>query len=112
MKDKLALFCDIDVNAVIQNRNAASIYQVPLMMHEEGLDRIVMEKLKLQAGEADLTEWTAMVEKIMNPTQKVTIAMVGKYVALQDAYMSVSEALRHAGIANSAAIDIRWVNAE
>ncbi|NCB75705.1 MAG: CTP synthase [Negativicutes bacterium] len=112
MKDKLALFCDIDVNAVIQNRNAASIYQVPLMMHEEGLDRIVMEKLKLQAGEADLTEWTAMVEKIMTPTQKVTIAMVGKYVALQDAYMSVSEALRHAGIANSAAIDIRWVNAE
>ena len=112
MKEKLALFCDIDVNAVIQNQTAASIYQVPLMLEEEGLDRIVMEKLKLEAGPADMSEWKRMVEKIINPDRTARIAIVGKYVALHDAYMSVSESLRHAGIANNAAIDIKWVNAE
>ena len=112
MKDKIALFCDIDVNAVIQNRNASSIYQLPLMMQEEGLDRIVLEKLNLQSDEADMADWRKMVDKILCPSDSVTIAIVGKYVALQDAYMSVSESLRHAGIANDAAINIKWVNAE
>lgn len=112
LKEKLALFCDIDVNAVIQNRNAASIYQVPLLLEEEGLDRIVLEKLNLPAGTADMTEWRKMVDKILYPSKSVRIAIVGKYVQLQDAYMSVSEALRHAGIANDAAIQIKWVNAE
>ncbi|MDU4961215.1 MAG: CTP synthase [Sporomusaceae bacterium] len=112
MKDKIALFCDIDAKAVIQNKNAASIYQVPLMLAEEGLDRIAMEKLGLGDGAGDISGWREMVNKIMNPATKVTIAIVGKYVALQDAYLSVSEALRHAGIANSAAIAIKWVNAE
>ncbi|MEG6586214.1 CTP synthase [Dendrosporobacter sp. 1207_IL3150] len=112
MRDKLALFCDIDANAVIQNKNAASIYQVPLMMQEEGLDRIVMDKLKLEAVDGDMVEWRAMVDKIINPAHSVTIAMVGKYVALQDAYMSVSESLRHAGIANNTAINIKWINSE
>ncbi|WP_346353676.1 CTP synthase [Azotosporobacter soli] len=112
MKDKLALFCDIDVNAVIQNKTAASIYQVPLMMQEEGLDRIVMDKLNLKAGEADMTEWKAMVDKIVNPEHEVKVAVVGKYVALPDAYMSVTESLRHAGIANSTAVSIKWINAE
>lgn len=112
MRDKLALFCDIDADAVIQNKNAASIYQVPLMMQEEGLDRIVLEKLNLQANESDMTEWRQMVEKITCPSKEVTIAIVGKYVALQDAYMSVSESLRHAGIAADSAINIKWVNAE
>jgi CTP synthase len=112
MRDKLALFCDIDINAVIQNKNAASIYQVPLMLEEEGLDRIVLEKLGLKNGKPDMSEWQALVNKILCPSKSVTIAIVGKYVALQDAYMSVSESLRHAGIANDAAINIRWVNAE
>ncbi|EAX46712.1 CTP synthase [Thermosinus carboxydivorans Nor1] len=112
LKEKLALFCDIDVNAVIQNRNAASIYQVPLLLEEEGLDRIVLEKLNLPAGTADMTEWRKMVDKILYPSKSVRIAIVGKYVQLQDAYMSVSEALRHAGIANDAAIQIKWVNAQ
>ncbi len=112
MRDKLALFCDIDVKAVIQNKNVASIYQVPLMLEEEGLDKIVLEKLNLKNGRPDMSEWQAMVEKILHPQSAVTIAIVGKYVALQDAYMSVSEALRHAGIANDAAIQIKWVNAE
>ncbi len=112
MREKLALFCDIDLNAVIQNKNVASIYQVPLMLEEEGLDKIVLAKLGLKNGRPDLSEWQAMVNKILNPAKSVCIAIVGKYVALQDAYMSVSEALRHAGIANDAAINIRWVNAE
>jgi CTP synthase len=112
MREKLALFCDIDLNAVIQNKNVASIYQVPLMLEEEGLDKIVLEKLGLKNGRPDLSEWKAMVKKILQPPQSVCIAIVGKYVALQDAYMSVSEALRHGGIANDTAINIKWVNAE
>lgn len=112
MKEKLALFCDIDADAVIQNKNAQSIYQVPMMLANEGLDKIVLEKLNLQTGSPDMQEWEAMVKRIVAPTAAVTIAIVGKYVALQDAYMSVAEALRHGGIANDTAINIRWVNAE
>ena len=112
MKEKLALFCDIDVNAVIQNQTASSIYQVPLMLQQQGLDTIIMEKLKLEPAPLDMTEWNEMVDKILHPEKTVRIAIVGKYVELQDAYMSVSESLRHAGIANSAAIDIHWVQAE
>ena len=113
MKEKLALFCDIDYEAVIQNRTAASIYQVPLMLEEEGLDRIVLEKLGLEEGEKDMAEWRAMVKKIeQSKPHAVTIAIVGKYVELQDAYMSVTESVRHAGIAHDAGVDIRWVNAE
>ncbi len=113
MKEKLALFCDIDYEAVIQNRTAASIYQVPLMLEEEGLDRIVLEKLGLEEGQKDMAEWRAMVKKIeQSKPHAVTIAIVGKYVELQDAYMSVTESVRHAGIAHNAGVDIRWVNAE
>lgn len=112
MREKLALFCDIDVDAVIQNKNVATIYQVPLMMQEEGLDYIALEKLNLKVSEADMADWSAMVDKILHPSRSVTIAIVGKYVALQDAYMSVAESLRHAGIANDTAINIKWVNAE
>ena len=93
MREKLALFCDIDGDAVIQNKNASSIYQVPLMLQNEGLDRIAMEKLNIQDGGADMVEWKNMVDKIDNLEHSVRIAIVGKYVALQDAYMSVSEAL-------------------
>ena len=102
MKEKLALFCDVDADAVIQNRTASTIYQVPLIMQEEGLDKIVLEKLKMDYGPADMTEWAKLVDKINHPSRDVTIAMVGKYVELQDAYISVSESLHHAGIANDA----------
>ncbi len=112
MREKMALFCDIDLEAVIQNRTVQSIYQVPLVLQEEGLDRIVLEKLNLQAGEEDMTQWKAMVEQILHPVKSVTIAIVGKYVALPDAYMSVTEALRHAGIPHGAAVQIKWVDAE
>lgn len=112
MKDKLALFCDVDANAVIQNRTASTIYQVPLMMQAEGLDTIVLEKLNMQAGPANMTEWAEMVDKINHPAKKVTVAVVGKYVELPDAYISVTESLHHAGIANDTDVNIKWVNAE
>lgn len=112
MKEKLALFCDIDIDAVIQNKTADSIYQVPLMLEEEGLDRIVLEKLHINAPSADMTEWRKMLNRVVSLTKCVTIAIVGKYVSLQDAYMSVAESLRHAGFAQNAAIKIKWIDAE
>lgn len=112
MKEKLALFCDVDAEAVIQNRTASTIYQVPLMMQEEGLDTIVLEKLHMDYGPADMTEWAKMVDKINNPSKKVKVAVVGKYVELPDAYISVAEALHHAGITNDADVEIKFVNAE
>ena len=112
MKEKLALFCDVDANAVIQNKTASTIYQVPLMMQEEGLDKIVLEKLNMDYGPADMTEWAKMVDIINHPENDITIAMVGKYVELPDAYISVTEALHHAGIANSTDVKIKWVNSE
>ncbi len=112
MKEKIALFCDVDANAVIENRTASTIYEVPLMMQQENLDKIVLEKLHMDFGPADMTEWEKMVYKITHPQKKVKIAVVGKYVELPDAYISVTEALHHAGIANEAAVKIQWVNAE
>lgn len=112
MKEKLALFCDVDADAVIENRTASTIYQVPLMMQEEGLDAIVLEKLGMAYGPADMREWAEMVEKINHPRRDVEVAVVGKYVELPDAYISVTEALHHAGIANDADVRIRWVNSE
>ena len=112
MKRKIALFCDVDESAVIQNLTAKSIYEVPLMMREEGLDRIVLDKLNMNLSPAKMTEWEKMVYKIHHPERKVKIAVVGKYVELPDAYISVTEALHHAGISNSAAVKIHWVNAE
>ena len=112
MKEKLALFCDVDVNAVIENRTASTIYEVPLMMQREGLDRIVLEKLKMDYSPANMEEWEKMVYKINHPSKKVKVAVVGKYVALPDAYMSVTEALHHAGIANDTEVRIHWVNSE
>lgn len=112
MEEKLALFCDIDKEAVIQAVDAASIYEVPLMLEKEGLDDIVIERLQLNCGQANLSEWKEIVEKIKNPTGAVNIAIVGKYVELPDAYMSVAEALRHAGLYYQHSVDIIWVSAE
>ncbi|MBW7650463.1 CTP synthase [Anoxybacillus sp. ST4] len=112
MKDKIALFCDIDPKAVIEARDADTLYAVPLMLQEQKLDQIVCEHLKLNCNEADMTEWIALVEKVRNLSNKTTIALVGKYVELQDAYISVVEALRHAGYAFDTDVDIRWINSE
>lgn len=112
MKEKLALFCDIDREAIIQMVDAKSIYEVPLNILEEGMDDIVLKILGLEAPPADMTEWKAMVDRIHNPKCETEIAIVGKYVELPDAYLSVAEALRHAGIEHLARVKIRWVNSE
>ncbi|EEG77596.1 CTP synthase [Dethiobacter alkaliphilus] len=112
MKDKLALFCDIDPQAVIENTDLDTIYEVPLKMNAEGLDDIVVRKLGLPQAHYDLTEWKDLVAKIKNLQKKVTIGLVGKYVALKDAYLSVAESLLHAGFENGCDVDIRWIQAE
>ena len=112
LREKIALFCDTEKEAVIENTDADSIYEVPLLLREEGLDVITCQRIGLKCGEPDMTAWEEMVEKLKNPTSSVNIALVGKYVQLQDAYLSVSESLRHAGIANNCHIDIQWIQAD
>lgn len=112
MKKKMALFCDVDLDAVIENPTASTIYEVPLIMQKEGLDKIVLQKLKMDYSPANMEEWERMVYKIKNPKQRLKVAVVGKYVELPDAYISVTEALHHAGIANETDVKITWVNAE
>ncbi|MFC5450435.1 CTP synthase [Paenibacillus aestuarii] len=112
MKRKLALFCDIDPAAVIECKDAETLYEVPMMLREQGLDDYVVKHLKLQTNEPNMAEWESLVRKVKSLTQKTEIAIVGKYVALHDAYLSIVEALGHAGIDNDSEISIRWVNAE
>lgn len=113
MREKMAMFCDVDPDAVIQNLTARSIYEVPMLMEEQGLDTIVLRKLEMEDKPKDMQGWHDMVARILKKyDKKVTIAVVGKYVALQDAYISITESLRHAEVANEAELDIHWVNAE
>ncbi|KAI3348023.1 CTP synthase [Clostridium botulinum] len=112
IKAKIGLFCNIDGNSVIQNLDADNLYEVPLMLHEEGLDNLVCEKLHLGCKDIDNYEWALMVKKIKSLKEKVEIALVGKYVELHDAYISVVESLNHGGYANNTKVEIRWVNAE
>ena len=113
MREKMAMFCDVDPDAVIQNLTAKSIYEVPMLMEEQGLDTIVLRKLEMEDKPKDMQGWHDMVARILKKyDKKVTIAVVGKYVALQDAYISITESLRHAAVANEAELDIHWVNAE
>jgi CTP synthase len=112
MKDKLALFCDIDQKAVIEARDADTLYAVPLELQEQNMDQIVCDHLKLITQEADMTEWKALVDKVTHLSGKTKIALVGKYVELQDAYISVVEALKHAGYAFDADIEVKWINSE
>ncbi len=109
---KISLFCNVEPDCVIQNMTASCLYEVPLLLAKEGLDRVVCRKLGLDVPEPDLTEWTAMVERIKNAANNVTIALVGKYIQLHDAYLSVVEALSHAGTANDTVVSIRWVDSE
>ena len=113
MREKMAMFCDVDPEAVIQNLTARSIYEVPMLMEEQGLDTIVLRKLEMEDKPKNMQGWHDMVARILKKyDKKVTIAVVGKYVALQDAYISITESLRHAAVANEAELDIHWVNAE
>lgn len=112
LKDKIALFCNVPGSHVLQNLNANSIYEVPLMMEEEHLAQAVCDCLHLPCGEPDLTEWKDMVDRLQHPDKKVEIALVGKYTQLHDAYLSVVEALHHGGIENRTEVSIRWVDSE
>ncbi|QXM06753.1 CTP synthase [Crassaminicella indica] len=112
VKDKISLFCNVDKGNVIQNMDVETIYEVPLMLEKEGLAEIVCERLSLNCSEPDLKEWKTMVEKEKNLKNKVKIALVGKYVELHDAYLSVAESLKHAGIDNNTKVEIDWVQSE
>jgi len=107
--DKIALFCDVDKEAVIPMVTARNLYEVPLMIEDSGLTDYIIKKLKLKAGEADLRSWRKMVKDIERPKEPLKIAIVGKYVELHDAYMSVKEALTHAATAHDREVDIEWV---
>ncbi len=112
LKEKIALFCNVEPEAVIQNYDAETIYEVPLILKEEGLDEIVAQKLGIDGNHSDMTEWEAIVRKMKNPSRNVKIALVGKYIELHDAYLSVVESLCHGGIPNDAKVEIQWVHSE
>lgn len=112
MKEKIALFCDVDVDAIIENRTAQSIYEVPLMMQHEGLDKIVLRKLQLEDKPLDMSDWEHMVDRMLHPQGELEVALVGKYVSLHDAYLSVVESLDHAGYAFNRKVNIRWIDSE
>ncbi|MBQ7463453.1 MAG: CTP synthase [Lachnospiraceae bacterium] len=112
MREKIALFCNVKPENVLQNLDASLLYEVPLMLEDENLAGAVCEVLDLPQVKPDLTAWRKLVEDHKNPLHRVTIAIVGKYVALHDAYLSVAEALRHGGIANRTEVSIKWIESE
>ncbi len=112
IKDKIALFCNVKKDCVIENLTLNSLYEAPIMLHENGLDKVVCRELKLTDAEPDLTEWKNMLVKLRNCEKTVRIAIVGKYVKLHDAYLSVREALYHAGYENGANVDVMWIDSE
>lgn len=112
LKDKIALFCNVPSNRVLQNLDVEYLYEAPLALEKEQLAQVACDCLRLDCPEPDLADWERMVEDLRHPTDEVTIALVGKYVSLHDAYISVVEALKHGGIANHATIHIKWVDSE
>lgn len=112
LKDKIALFCNVPSNHVLQNLDVEYLYEAPLAMEKEQLAQVACECLKLDCPEPDLSDWRAMVDSLKAPTGETTIALVGKYVQLHDAYISVVEALKHGGISAAATVNIKWVDSE
>lgn len=112
IKEKISLFCNIPVSHVLQNIDAPTLYEIPLIMEREHLADVVCESLNIECPKPDLSDWEDMVRSLKNPERKVKIALVGKYTALHDAYISVVEALKHGGIANRADVEIKWVPSE
>ena len=112
IKNKIALFCNVPSAHVLQNLDVDYLYEAPLAMEKENLAQVVCESLQLPCPEPDLEDWRSMVQVLRNPTQNVTVALVGKYIQLHDAYISVVEALKHGGIANSATVNIKWIDSE
>ncbi|MCL2081424.1 MAG: CTP synthase [Oscillospiraceae bacterium] len=112
LRQKISLFCNVPIDCIIQNTTAGTLYEVPLLLRDEGFDDAACRRLQLKTAEPDLGEWTRLIERVKDCRDSVTVALVGKYVALRDAYLSVAEALAHAGYAHGAHIDIRWINSE
>ncbi len=112
IKEKISEFCDVPVECVIPAQDAASIYDVPLILEQEGLAQQVLAILNLDPRQPDLREWEVLVERLHHPQEWVEIAIVGKYVRLTDAYLSVAEALRHAGLALNAGVNLHWISSE
>ena len=112
IKDKISLFCNVDPEAVITAKDVESIYEVPLVLREEGLDSIIVKRLALPEGEGDLTEWRSLVEVIKNPVGEVTVGIVGKYVEYEDSYKSLNEALLHGGLPQRLAVKLKWIESE
>lgn len=112
IKNKLSLFCNVENNAIIPNLDVDSIYEIPITFEREGFCDVVCKKLGIEYEKVDLFDWVNIVNKEANLTEKIKIALVGKYVELHDAYLSVAEALKHAGIANDVKVEIDWINSE
>jgi CTP synthase len=112
MKEKIALFCDVDVSAVVTARDVHSVYEVPLVFAGEGVDDIVLRLLKLPDGDRDLRRWTEMLDRMQNPADEVSIGLVGKYVEYEDSYKSLKEALLHGGLSHRLKVNINWIEAE
>lgn len=112
IKNKIALFCNVSKECVIENNNCDILYAVPMMLKEQKMDEVVMKKLGIYAPNQDLSDWEEMLYALRNPKQTVKIALVGKYVELHDSYISVNEALKHGGISTMSAVDIHWIDSE
>jgi CTP synthase len=113
IKKKVARFCNVERDAVIESMDVSTIYEVPLLMQKEGLDKVVLRKLGIvDKTEVNLEQWCSFLEGLQNPKKEITIGLVGKYVELQDAYKSISEAIIHAGVKNSCKVKVNWINAE
>lgn len=113
MRKKIALFCNVEPNAVIESVDASSIYEVPLLMQQEELDKVVLEKLNLpHEGDANLEGWIQFLDRLKNPKSKVTIGLIGKYIELKDSYKSIIESFHHAGAANECSVNIEWIHSE
>lgn len=112
LKDKIALFCNVPCDHVLENRDVETLYEAPLAMEKEHLADVICKCLKLDCPEPDLKEWEEMVQALKNPDKEVRVALVGKYTALHDAYISVVEALKHGAVAHHASVDIKWIDSE
>jgi CTP synthase len=112
LKEKIALFCNVSEEDVIENIDADNLYDVPLMLEKEGLATLVCKYLNLKDSEPDLESWKAMIEKMNRSVGEVNIGLVGKYIELRDAYLSIAESLKHAGIANETNVNIQWIHSE
>lgn len=112
LREKIALFCNVEARSVVEGRDVTSIYEVPLVFEKEHLDEIVIEKLNLKCGRADMKRWSRFVHRIKNPKGRVTIAVCGKYTELLDAYKSINESFVHAGAENDVAVELKWIKAE